>query len=225
MRRLFVKFIEKVGIQFLIFIPIFLVMAVLLFMTYENRIMIQNLSEDTTNASVLSANVLSESTISIEMLGSPEAVTPTPNTTYALKSNALMLWSLYIRERYNRRGILSENGKVMYVFDIPSEVFCYVGSESYSWVPSRYQTWILDCKTYDFTDSIAFVINGTAAQGLTGGIYYDMISPFLIYGMGNWPEPCYEKIISSPITSIPFERQELNETSTPPTPGPPQIQD
>jgi hypothetical protein len=145
----------------------------------------------------------------------PVAVTPIPITMLVLKPNALTLWSLYVRERYNRTGNPSDNGHVMYVLDIPSEVFCDLGSDSYHWLPPRYQSWILSCKTLDKTDKIAFVINGTAAEGITGGIYYDTTDPLEVHGMGDWPEFCYVVDIPSPVTPISSDPQEPNNTPTP----------
>ncbi len=175
------------------------------------------------NESVVGEVITSTSTVSAEIFWSLEAITPTPVVLYELKAEALTLWSLYTQEKYKSTGNSSTNTKIMRVFDIPQDVSCLVGAESsYSyWIPSRFQRWRLDCRTDDFEDFTAFVVNGTAAQGLTGGIYYDIVNPILVHGMGEWPEICYKTVANLSATATPTASYEITGTQTPLQPNSP----
>ena len=133
-----------------------------------------------------------------------------------LISDAIRCWSLQMQEKYNPTGDITTNKDLMPVDDIPSNVYCYVGAESYRWMPTRYQRWILYCsRTSDTNDYTTFAINGTAVQRLTGGIFYDTINPTLVYGMGDWPSSCYVPTKTSSGTS---EIENSNESSKTPVP-------
>lgn len=213
----------------LFFVAMLMMTGVSVFLAYTNYLLVQRLpertnenvlTEDTSNITQDIANetITSNNTVITETFWSLEAVTPTPVVMYELKPKALILWGLYMQEKYNSTANPTTNAKVMSMFDIPNDVSCLVGSESYYyywyWFPGL-SRWRIECRTNDFSDFTAFVVNGTAARGITGGIYYDTMNPFLVYGMGRWPEISYESITTFPSTIISASTQEPNETPTP----------